>query len=307
MGEPEYFVADETAAGARLDAYLAGVAAETTRSQAAKLIEDGAVTVNGRPAKPSYRVKTGDRVELTKPEPVALDLTPEDIPLTVLYEDSDVIVIDKPRGMVVHPAAGNYTGTLVNALLRHCTDLAGINQTLRPGIVHRLDKDTTGVLMVAKNDLAQVSLSAQIKDRTVKRLYQGLVTGNLKENTGLIDAPIGRHPADRKRMAVVAGGRHAVTHFRVLERFGQYTLVEARLQTGRTHQIRVHFAYIGHPVVGDPVYGSRKQAFELAGQALHAQTLGFNHPRTGEYLEFSAPLPADMGGVLAGLRENPAK
>jgi 23S rRNA pseudouridine1911/1915/1917 synthase len=289
--------------GQRLDVYIAGAADRISRSQAQKLLAEGRVTVNGSPARPSYKVNAGDRIAVAIPDPEPLTLAAEDIPLAVIYEDSDIIVIDKPRGMVVHPAAGNYTGTLVNALLRHCTDLSGINGTLRPGIVHRLDKDTTGLLVVAKNDLAHSGLTEQIKRRTVKKLYFALVTGNLRENTGLIDAPIGRSRADRKRMAVVEGGRRAVTRFRVIERFGRYTLVEAQLETGRTHQIRVHFAYIGHPVIGDPVYGTRRQPFSLVGQALHAHTLGFVHPRTGESLEFSAPLPADLAALLASLRE----
>jgi len=290
--------------GQRLDAFIAGAVASVSRSQAQKLLAAGLVTVNCAPAKASYKVKTDDAVELTIPDPQPLELVAEDIPLAVVYEDKDIIVIDKPRGMVVHPAVGNYTGTLVNALLRHCGDLTGINNTLRPGIVHRLDKDTTGLLVVAKNDLAHASLTDQIKKRAVRRLYFALVYGNIRENTGLIDAPIGRSPADRKKMAVAERGRRAVTRFRVIERFGQYTLVEAQLETGRTHQIRVHFSYIGHPVVGDPVYGSRRQPFRLEGQALHAHTLGLTHPRTGETMEFTAPLPADMAAVLAALRES---
>lgn len=289
--------------GKRLDILLPQLFPPLTRSQAQKLISEGNVQVNGQKVKASFRVAEGETISEVMPEPRELAVSAEAIPLNILYEDVDVIVINKPRGMVVHPAAGNYTGTLVNALLHHCHDFGGINNTLRPGIVHRLDKDTTGVLMVAKNDLAQAGLTAQIKQRTVKRLYLALVHGGIKENTGCIDAPIGRHPGDRKKMAVVEGGRRAVTHFRVLERFSHYTLIEARLETGRTHQIRVHFAYIGHPVAGDPVYGPKRDDLSLSGQALHAQVLGFNHPRTGAYLEFIAPLPDEMAGVVEQLRQ----
>lgn len=230
---------------------------------------------------------------------------PEEIPLDIVYEDADLVVVNKPRGMVVHPAAGNYRGTLVNALLNHCRDLSGINRALRPGIVHRLDKDTTGLLVVAKNDTAHLDLACQIKERRVKRQYLALVHGHPPQE-GTVDAPIGRHPVHRKKMAVEPRhGRPAVTHFRVLERYPGYALVEARLETGRTHQVRVHMAYIGHPLLGDPVYAPRRPRLGLAGQALHACTLGFRHPRTGEYLEFRAPLPRDFEEVLEHLRDKP--
>lgn len=278
--------------GKRLDVFLAEELPELTRSHIQKLVGDGLVTVNCRPAKASYKVQLGDAIEVAVPEPEGLDVAAENIPLDILYEDRDVIVVNKPQGMVVHPAAGNYTGTLVNALLGHCTDLSGINGVLRPGIVHRIDKDTSGAIMAAKNDEAHLSLASQIKDHAVVRKYIALVHGIISEPAGVIDAPIGRDPRERKRMAVVTQNcKSAVTRYRVLERFAGYTLVECRLETGRTHQIRVHMAYLGHPVVGDPVYGPRKNPFALAGQALHAALLGFNHPRTGEYLEFAAPLP----------------
>lgn len=292
------------AAGVRIDAYLAGVEElELSRSHVRKLIDEGRVAVNGKPVKASYKTQAGDRVDVNLPDPEPLKICPEEIPLDILYEDADLIVINKPRGMVVHPAVGNYSGTLVNALLDHCDDLGGINDTLRPGIVHRLDKDTTGALVVAKNDLAQRSLTEQIKARTARREYLALVHGSPGPDSAMIDAPIGRHPVDRKRMAVnTRTGKPAVTHFRVLERFGEYTLILCRLETGRTHQIRVHLSHIGHPVVGDPVYGPRKPHFDLAGQALHAQTLAFDHPRTGERLEFHAPPPEDMRRVIDLLR-----
>jgi len=239
-----------------------------------------------------------------EPEPRPVDVQAQDIPLDILYEDEDIIVINKPQGMVVHPAAGNYNSTLVNALLHHCRDLSGINGEMRPGIVHRIDKDTSGVLVVAKNDHSHVNLAQQIKDKTAVRKYIALVEGDIKEDAGTIDAPIGRHPVYRKKMAVVPGGRRAVTHFKVLERFGRYTLIEARLETGRTHQIRVHMAYIGHPVVGDPVYGYKRQSFNLNGQLLHAQCLGFKHPRTGRYMEFCAPLPDYFTDVICKLRQS---
>ena len=237
------------------------------------------------------------------PEPEATDVVPEDIPLDILYEDEDVIVVNKARGMVVHPAAGVSRGTLVNALLAHCKDLSGINGALRPGIVHRLDKDTSGVMIAAKNDAAHRSLAEQIQEKTAKRVYWAILTGNIAETEGVIHGAIGRNPKDRQKMAVVQeNGKDATTNFRVLERFGAYTLAECRLLTGRTHQIRVHMAYIGHPVVGDPKYGSKKCPFSIEGQALHSRTLMFTHPRTGERMEFEAPLPEDMQMILDALR-----
>lgn len=290
----------------RLDAFLAlqdelGL----SRSHIKKLIESGHVQVNGRPAgKPSLTLRTGDEVTVQIPRPAPVDLAAEAIPLDILYEDDDVVVINKPRNLVVHPAAGHWSGTLVNALLEHVDDLEGIGGELRPGIVHRLDKDTTGVLVAAKNDTAHLSLSDQIRERTAKREYMAIVHGNPKAEAGRIEAPIGRHPGDRKRMAVnLKTGKEAITHFRVLERFGEYTLVSCRLETGRTHQIRVHMAFIGHPVVGDPVYGTRKQHLGMGAQALHARTLGFHHPRTGLWMEFEAPLPPDFDQALSAIRE----
>ncbi len=302
-GEQLDFAVPPESVGSRVDVFLSQVQFQATRSYLQKLIGDGLVTVNGLEIKANYKLKAGDTVNLFLPQPQELKVEPEQIPLEVLYEDSDVIVINKPRRMVVHPAAGNYSGTLVNALLWHCKDLSGINGVMRPGIVHRLDKDTSGVIMAAKNDAAHLCLAEQIKDRTVTRRYMALVHGNLPEPGGIVDAPIGRDPKDRQRMAVVVkNGKPAVTHYKVLERFGDYTFVECRLETGRTHQIRVHMAYLGHPVVCDPKYGPKKPHFSLEGQALHAAVLGFNHPSSGEYLEFSAPLPEEMERVLKGLR-----
>lgn len=290
--------------GKRLDLFLSSYFQQWTRSHIQKLIKDGYITVNGQSIKSGYKLKLGDRIKVIEPEPRPVDVQAQDIPLDILYEDEDIIVINKPQGMVVHPAAGNYNSTLVNALLHHCRDLSGINGEMRPGIVHRIDKDTSGVLVVAKNDRSHVNLAQQIKDKTAVRKYIALVEGDIKEDAGTIDAPIGRHPVYRKKMAVVPGGRRAVTHFKVLERFGRYTLIEARLETGRTHQIRVHMAYIGHPVVGDPVYGYKRQSFNLNGQLLHAQCLGFKHPRTGRYMEFCAPLPDYFTDVICKLRQS---
>ncbi|KKM12414.1 pseudouridine synthase [Clostridiales bacterium PH28_bin88] len=291
--------------GERLDVYLAREVPDLSRSRVQKLVADGLVTVNGNVAKANYRVKANDRIVLTVPEPEVPEAVPEPIPLDILYEDADLIVVNKPRGMVVHPAAGNYRGTLVNALLYHCQDLSGINGSLRPGIVHRIDKDTSGVLVAAKNDEAHRCLASQIKEHTVTRVYVALVHGRVTAPAGIVDAPIGRHPVDRQRMAVVSkNARRAVTHYRLLEVFHDYTLVEARLETGRTHQIRVHMSYLGHPVVGDPKYApGRKNPFSLESQALHARVLGFRHPRTGDYMEFEAPLPPVFREILATLRK----
>lgn len=287
----------------RLDVFIKDELGELSRSAIQKLINEGNVFVNNGNVKSNYKVRIGDCIKILIPEAKPLEIKAEKIPLEILYEDSDVVVINKPQGMVVHPAVGNYHGTLVNALLEHCEDLSGINGLLRPGIVHRLDKDTSGVIMVAKNDSAHVNLAAQIKARTVKRKYIALVYGNIQADRGKIDAPIGRHPIDRKKMAVThKNGRHAVTHYRVLERFGNYTLVEAGLETGRTHQIRVHMSHIGHPLVGDPKYTKGKNEFRLKGQFLHAYLLGFFHPRTGKYMEFTSPLPEEMEKVLQKLR-----
>lgn len=301
------FQVESGLAGKRLDVFLTGEVPEMTRSHIQKLIDEGRVTVNGMAAKANAKLKPGDEVVFVIPEPEELKVEGEEIPLDILYEDSDLIVINKPRGMVVHPAPGNTSGTLVNALLFHCKDLSGINGVMRPGIVHRLDKDTSGVMMAAKNDLAHLSLAGQIKDREVTRRYTALVHGNIQEPGGVVEAPIGRDPQDRKKMAVVLkNSKPALTRYTVLERFGDYTLVECKLETGRTHQIRVHLAYLGHPVVGDPKYGTRKAHFGLQGQALHAGVLGFRHPRTGDYLEFSAPVPEPMAGIIKKLQNQSA-
>lgn len=274
-----------------------------SRSVIQKLIIAGSVTVNGEPARPSHRLQVGEVVDIEIPDPEDRPPEPEDIPLNILYEDEDVLVINKQRGLVVHPAAGSPRGTLVNALLHHTQQLPDVGDETRPGIVHRLDKDTTGVLVVAKSDRAYLSLREQIKAKTVKRAYLALVHGNVSQDRGFVEAPIGRHPVHRQRMAVVReGGKNAFTHFRVLERFGDFTLLECRLETGRTHQIRVHMAHIGHPVVGDPVYGPKRCPFNVGGQLLHAYVLGFIHPGTGEYMEFRADPPEDMQEVLETLR-----
>jgi 23S rRNA pseudouridine1911/1915/1917 synthase len=304
MLEQYEYIVEEEQVNTRLDVLLTQQHPELSRSHVQKLIEDGFVEVKGKKTKSNYKLRLGDQVVLDVPPPVEVDIAPEEIPLEVVYEDSQVIVINKPRGMVVHPAAGNYQGTMVNALLAHCDDLSGINGVMRPGIVHRIDKDTSGLIMAAKTDQAHISLAQQIKDRTVTRRYITLVHGHIREESGIIDAPIGRDASDRKKMAVdVVHGKEAITHFKVLERLREYTLVEARLKTGRTHQIRVHMAYIGHPVVGDPKYGPKKPHFDLDGQFLHAQVLGFNHPTTGEYMEFSAPLPDVLEEILALVRK----
>ena len=294
-------------AGVRIDKYLAEQLPDITRSYLQKLLKDGSVQMNGKPVKASTKTAAGAVIELTIPEPEEPEILPEDIPLDILYEDSDVILINKPKDMVVHPAAGHYTGTLVNALMYHCKgDLSGINGVLRPGIVHRIDKDTTGVLIVCKNDKAHNALAEQLKEHSITRKYRAIVCGNLKEDEGTVDAPLGRHPQDRKKMAIVrTGGKRAVTHYRVLERFGNYTYIECQLETGRTHQIRVHMASIGHPLLGDAVYGPKKCPVKnLQGQTLHAMVLGFIHPRTGAYMEFEAPLPEYFSNLLLQFRKN---
>lgn len=277
----------------RLDKILSILIDSLTRSFLQKLIKDEQVLVNGHPAKGSYRVQAEDEIVVSLPEAVAPDIVPENIPLEVLYEDKDVIVVNKPKGMVVHPAAGHYTGTLVNALLFHCgNELSGINGVLRPGIVHRIDRDTTGSIIVCKNDMAHQSIAEQLKEHSVTRRYHAICCGTLREETGTIDRPIGRHPHDRKKMAVNENnGKEAVTHYRVLQHFEKYTYIECVLETGRTHQIRVHMASIGHPLLGDNVYNGSKCPFSLQGQTLHAKILGFRHPATGEYIEIDAPLP----------------
>lgn len=293
-------------AGVRIDKYLAEQLPDITRSYLQKLLKDGSVQMNGKPVKASTKTAVGAVIALTIPEPEEPEILPENIPLDILYEDSDVILINKPKNMVVHPAAGHYTGTLVNALMYHCRgDLSGINGVLRPGIVHRIDKDTTGVLIVCKNDRAHNALAEQLKEHRITRKYRAIVCGNLKEDEGTVDAPLGRHPQDRKKMAIVrSGGKRAVTHYRVLERFGNDTYIECQLETGRTHQIRVHMASLGHPLLGDEIYGRAKSPFKLEGQTLHAMVLGFIHPTTGEYMEFEAPLPEYFEKLLEKLRKS---
>ncbi|MBQ7033001.1 MAG: RluA family pseudouridine synthase [Clostridia bacterium] len=294
----------EYKAGERIDKAVAAVHTELSRAYIQQLIEEGHVTVSGRRVRPGYKLKTGDEVAVSVPAPTAPKAIAQDIPLNVVYEDGSVLVINKPAGMVVHPAAGNYEDTLVNALLHHCGDsLSAIGGVLRPGIVHRIDKDTTGLLIVAKGDRAHQHLSEQLKTRTLSRKYYALVHGNVKEDAGTINVPLGRDPKDRKKMAVVkTGGREAVTHFEVIERFGQYTLVRCKLQTGRTHQIRVHMRHIGHPIVGDKTYGIKKEAFQLDGQLLHAGEIGFIHPETEREMTFSVPLPEAFEHILQILR-----
>lgn len=288
----------------RLDKYLSEQFPEQTRSYLQKLIKDGEVTVNGKNVKTGYQLSKGDEVCVNIPEPKELDVEPQKMDLDIVYEDEDVILINKPKGMVVHPAPGHTTDTLVNGLLYHCKDhLSGINGVARPGIVHRIDRDTTGILIVCKNDMSHNSIAAQLKEHSINRRYRALVHGNIKEDTGTVERSIGRHPIDRKKMAInEKNGKPAITHYTVLERFGNYTLIECKLETGRTHQIRVHMTSIGHPLVGDEVYGPAKCPFKLQGQCLHAMVLGFVHPRTGEYMEFSAELPEYFEELLRKLR-----
>ncbi|MCZ8511254.1 RluA family pseudouridine synthase [Paenibacillus filicis] len=310
VSEPELedrleWVAVAEDAGERIDKFITeAMEEEISRTQVQQWIKDGCVTVNGQSVKPNYKLNDSDRLELVIPEPETLDITPEPIPLNIVYEDSDVIVVNKPRGLVVHPAPGHYSGTLVNGLMYHCNDLSGINGVMRPGIVHRIDKDTSGLLMAAKNDLAHASLTEQLKAHSVNRKYIALVHGNVPHDNGTVDAPIGRDPKDRKLYTVTErNSKHAVTHFVVLERLGDYTLMELKLETGRTHQIRVHMKFIGHPLVGDPAYGlTRERGITMKGQALHAAVLGFEHPRTGEILQFEAALPEDMTKLLEALK-----
>ena len=296
----------EDEAGERIDKFLSDELSDRSRSFLQKLIKEQYVKVNDKPVKASYRLILGDTVSISFPEPEKPDIAAEDIPLDILYEDNDIIIINKPKQMVVHPAPGHYSGTLVNALVYHCQgNLSGINGSLRPGIVHRIDMDTTGSLVVCKNDTAHQSLSAQLKEHSIQRVYEAIVHGILKEDTGCIDAPIGRHPTERKKMSTqTRNGREALTHYRVLERLGAFTHIQCRLETGRTHQIRVHMASIGHPLLGDTVYGPKKYPFpKLIGQTLHADTLGFIHPGTGEYIEVHAPLPEYFTGLLDRLRK----
>lgn len=287
----------------RIDKFVTeNIENDVSRTQVQLWIQNGDITVNGQPVKGNYKLTLGDVVALIMPEPEFVEIVAENIPLDVYYEDQDVIVVNKQRGMVVHPAPGHSSGTLVNALMYHCKDLSGINGELRPGIVHRIDKDTSGLIMAAKNDKAHASLAAQLKAHSVTRKYIALVHGNLSHDQGTVDAPIGRDAQDRKMYTVTErNSKHAVTHFQVMERFGDYTLLELKLETGRTHQIRVHMKFIGHPLVGDPMYG-RSKGIKMEGQALHAAVLGFIHPTTSEYMEFSAPLPQDIEYLLFSLR-----
>lgn len=287
----------------RLDKYLGAVLSDQSRSYLQKLIRDGSVLVNGKSVKASYRMGEEDQVEIRLPKPEDPEIQAEPVPLDILYEDEDVLIVNKPKGMVVHPAAGHRTGTLVNAVLYHCRgQLSGINGVMRPGIVHRIDRDTTGALVVCKNDRAHSHLAEQLKAHTVTRVYTAVVAGVIHEEEGTVDSPIGRHPTERKKMAAgVKNGKRAVTHYRVLKRFSAHTLIECRLETGRTHQIRVHMALIRHPLLGDTVYGAAKDPWHLQGQALHAGILGFCHPSTGAYLEVQAPMPEYMKALLEKL------
>ena len=301
--ETYHLPVNEERKGTRLDKALSDYLDGVSRSYLQKLIKEGYVTVNDRPEKASFKLNVQDRVMVTLPDEEPLDILPENIPLDILYEDQELLVVNKPKGMVVHPSAGHSSGTLVNALLYHCSgQLSGINGVQRPGIVHRIDKDTTGALVVCKTDLAHQSLAAQLKEHSITRRYRAIVHHNIREDSGTVDAPIGRHPVDRKKMAVnYRNGKPAVTHYRVLERFGEYAYIECRLETGRTHQIRVHMSHIGHPLLGDEIYGPAKCPFRLQGQCLHAMVLGFLHPVTGEYLEFTAPLPEYFEQLLRKL------
>ena len=291
--------------GERIDRYLSGCLEDLSRSYIQKLVKDGNIRVDGRIVKANYKLSAGEEIRVLVPEPEVPDIRPENIPLDILYEDDDILVVNKPKGMVVHPAPGHYEHTLVNAVMYHCGDqLSGINGVMRPGIVHRIDMDTTGSLLICKNDQAHRILAEQLKEHSITRRYHAIVHGNLKDDHGTVDAPIGRHPTDRKKMSTKApNARSAVTHYSVLERFGDYTYIECELETGRTHQIRVHMASIGHPILGDTVYGPAKCPFKLEGQTLHAKILGITHPATGEYMEFDAPLPEYFVKLLDVLRK----
>lgn len=297
----ETVTAEAEDAGTRADVFLAAKLG-VSRSNMQKPLEDGRVKRGEKIIKANYKVRAGEMFVVDIPEPEPIEAVPENIPLDIIYEDDDVVVLNKARGMVVHPAPGNYTGTLVNALLYHCSNLSGINSAIRPGIVHRLDKDTSGIMIVAKNDAAHISLSQQIQSKTAVRTYLAVVRGNIKTDSGTIETQIARDKTDRKKMAVVKeGGRDAITDYEVLERFGKYTLVRCKLRTGRTHQIRVHMEYLGYPLVGDPKYSPMKTPFGIKGQALHSHTLEFTHPRTGERMKFEAPLPEDMHKIITRL------
>lgn len=300
----QYFVVEQEEEGIRIDRYLSERLKDLSRSYIQKLLKEEAVLAGGKAVKANHKVNAGEEIELEVPEAVEPEIEPEQMDLDILYEDQDIILINKPKGMVVHPAAGHFNGTLVNGLMAHCREeLSGINGVMRPGIVHRIDMDTTGVLIVCKNDFAHNSIAEQLKVHSITRKYYAIVHGVLKDDNGTVNAPIGRHPVDRKKMSInEKNGRDAITHYQVLERFKQFTYVECRLETGRTHQIRVHMAAIGHPLLGDEVYGPSKCPFKLRGQTLHAGVLGVVHPRTGKYMEFSAPLPEYFQDLLKKLR-----
>lgn len=304
MNEPFVFTAQSEDKGIRIDKLLSEKLGGVTRSHIQKLIDEGCVLLCGMPVKANYKLKDGDEISVEIPELKEPEIVPEDIPIEVVYEDDDMLVVNKPQGMVVHPAVGNYTGTLVNALLYYCGDsLSGINGERRPGILHRIDKDTSGLLMVAKSDRAHLGLSEQIKEHSLTRAYKALVHGGFQNDCGTINAPIGRHPTDRKKMTITEhNSREAITHYRVLERLGAYTFIECILETGRTHQIRVHMSKHGHPIVGDKTYGARKEDFRLEGQLLHAYKIGFVHPIKNEYMEFTSKLPDYYEKVLLNLR-----
>ena len=303
--ESEFLYFTEVNPGLRIDKYLSEQMTSYSRSHIQKLLKDQCVQVNNLPVKVNYKLRTGDQIKVCLPEPETLNVEPENIPLDILYEDQDLLVVNKPKGMVVHPAAGHYSGTLVNALMYHCKDqLSGINGILRPGIVHRIDMDTTGTLVVCKNDISHQSLAEQLKEHSITRRYRAIVHGRLKED-GTVNAPIGRHPTDRKRMSIHAkNGKPAITHYRILKQYKEYTYIECQLETGRTHQIRVHMASIGHPLLGDQIYGPSKVPYKnLQGQTLHAMILGFLHPTTQKYMEFEAPLPEYFQHLLDVLPE----
>ena len=299
------FIVDEELFDIRIDRYLSELLPDVSRSFIQKLLKDNEILLNDKPVKANYKVQPSDKININIPKPVEANIVAENIPLDIIYEDDDFLIVNKPKDMVVHPAPGHYTGTLVNGLMYHCKNhLSNINGVLRPGIVHRIDKDTSGLLMIAKNDAAHESLSRQLAEHSITRKYTALVYHNFTEDEGTVDAPIGRDPKNRLKQAVTCqNSKKAVTHWRVLERFGKYTLIEARLETGRTHQIRVHMAYIKHPLVGDMVYGPKKQELTEDGQLLHAGVLGFTHPRTREYMEFSSPKPEVFENILTKLRE----
>ena len=294
---------NEEQVGIRIDKFVSDAFPDLSRSYIQKLIKEGLITVNNKAVKSNYKVNSEDVLEIMEPEPSIPDIIAENIPLEILYEDADILIINKPKGMVVHPSAGHYSGTLVNALMYYCKDdLSGINGVLRPGIVHRIDMDTTGSLLVCKNDFAHNHIAEQLKVHSITRIYHAIVHGVLKEDEGTINAPIGRHPIDRKKMSINhQNGKEAITHYRVLKRFRNFTYIECRLETGRTHQIRVHMASIHHPLLGDNVYGPNKSQYKLQGQTLHAKTIGIQHPRTGEYIEVDAPLPEYFSDLLTKL------